>query len=502
MSPLALGLDLGSSGLRLALVESTPQGGVQLLSEESAPYPRPFVDPIGWRDGLIGLVAQLDPALRARVSAIAIAGTSGTLLRCHPDGTPLQGEAGLALPYHLSCPEQAAAALHICGDPASPAASASGSLARALQLFAGTDLERAREAQRAGEDQEEPATGTHDHAAAHGKAGSDPETSRTPGAPAAIAASGSDLPPSAPERSTPLPIGQAPPAAGFLLRHQADWLMGWLLGDMRWGEEGNNLRLGWDLQRQAWSGAIAAQPWSAALPQIRPSGAVLGTLNPEVAARLDLPEGCKVVAGSTDANAGVLAADPREGDGITVLGTTLVLKQFVEQPISAPGVSCHRVDGRWLLGGASNAGAGILRRFFSDAQIAELSRQIDPRRPSGLDLLPLPARGERFPIDDPLLEPRLEPRPVSDALYLQALLEGLVALELRGWQRLRELGAPPLQRVITLGGGARNPQWRLLRQRALGVPVLQRPGLSAALGMARLALRSAGRMEGPAITNA
>ena len=424
MSPLALGLDLGSSGLRLALVESTPEGGTRLLSEESIPYPRPFADPRGWREGLALLVARLDPAQRERVEAIAIAGTSGTLLRCQPTGALLDGDVGLSLPYHLSCPEQAEAAQALAGDPASPAASASGSLARALRLLASAE----------------------------------------------------------------------PP---LLLRHQADWLMGWLLGDWRWGEEGNNLRLGWDLRRQAWSGAIAAQPWASALPRICPSGAVLGILNPEVAAELHLPESCRVVAGSTDANAGVLAADPLEGDGITVLGTTLVLKQFVEAPISAPGVSCHRVDGRWLLGGASNAGAGILRRFFRDDQIGELSRQIDPRRPSGLDLLPLPARGERFPIDDPLLEPRLEPRPVSDALYLQALLEGLTSLEVRGWQRLKELGAPPLKRVITLGGGARNPQWRLLRQQALGVPVLRRPGLSAALGMARLALRAAGRMEAP-----
>ena len=432
MSPLALGLDLGSSGLRLALAESPTDGEPRLLSEQSSPYPRPFSDPLGWREGLAALVARLEPGQRARVGAIAIAGTSGTLLACHPDGTPLAGEAGQALPYHLSCPEQAEAARRISGDAASPAASASGSLARALRLL------------------------------------------------------------------TTIAPDSAPPC---LLRHQADWLMGWLLGDWRWGEEGNNLRLGWDLLRQAWSGAIEAQPWADALPRICPSGAVLGTLHPEVAAHLDLPRACCVVAGSTDANAGVLAADPQEGDGITVLGTTLVLKQVVERPISAPGVSCHRVDGRWLLGGASNAGAGILRRFFSDAQIAELSRQMDPRRPSGLDLLPLPSRGERFPIDDPLLEPRLEPRPVSDALYLQALLEGLTALEQRGWQRLQELGAPPLKRVITLGGGARNPQWRLLRQRALAVPVLQRPGLSAALGMARLALRAAGRMEDPAMAH-
>jgi sugar (pentulose or hexulose) kinase len=99
----------------------------------------------------------------------------------------------------------------------------------------------------------------------------------------------------------------------------------------------------------------------------------------------------------------------------------------------------------------------------------------------------LPARGERFPVDDPNLEPVLEPRPISDGRYLQALLEGLTAIEQAGWQRLRAAGAPPLERVITLGGGARNPQWRQLRQQSLTVPVLNRPGLSAALGMARLA---------------
>jgi sugar (pentulose or hexulose) kinase len=90
-------------------------------------------------------------------------------------------------------------------------------------------------------------------------------------------------------------------------------------------------------------------------------------------------------------------------------------------------------------------------------------------------------------VDDPGLEPLLEPRPISDARYLQALLEGLTAIEREGWQRLRQAGAPPLERVISLGGGARNPQWRRLRQQSLGVPVLNRPGLCAALGMARLA---------------
>ena len=432
MSPLALGLDLGSSGLRLALAEAGGDGPARLLIETSGPYPGSFNDPEAWRLGLIALAWQLPAELRQRVGAIAIDGTSGTLLLCRPNGSLLPGALGQALPYHRACPEQRETAHQICGDHTSPAASASGSLARALHLL---------------------------HQAAQCSEG--PE---------------------------------------LLLRHQADWLMGWLLADWRWGEEGNNLRLGWDLERSQWAGSLADQPWAKALPAIRASGTVLGPLAATSSAALGLPQDCLVVTGSTDANAAFLAADPQEGDGVTVLGTTVVLKQFTAAPINASGISCHRIDGRWLAGGASNAGAGVLSRFFSDAQITELSRQIDPERPTGLDLLPLPAAGERFPVDDPALEPRLEPRPVSDALYLQALLEGLTAIEVQGWRRLRSLGAPALRRVITLGGGAHNPQWRQLRQRALGVPVLNRPQLTAAMGMARLALRAQARMEPSAAT--
>jgi sugar (pentulose or hexulose) kinase len=224
------------------------------------------------------------------------------------------------------------------------------------------------------------------------------------------------------------------------------------------------------------------------LPEVVASGTRLGALGTGARALLDLEPQCLVVAGTTDANAAVLAADPQPGDGITVLGTTLVLKQFSPKPISGPGISCHRLGGRWLVGGASNAGGGMLRQFFSDQDLAELSRQINPGQPSGLKLRPLPRPGERFPVDDPGLEPVLGPRPVSDARFLQGLLEGLAAIERAGWQRLLELGAPPIERVISLGGGARNPQWRRIRELCLGMPVWNRPNLSAATGVARLAL--------------
>lgn len=101
-------------------------------------------------------------------------------------------------------------------------------------------------------------------------------------------------------------------------------------------------------------------------------------------------------------------------------------------------------------------------------------------------LRPLPAPGERFPVDDPELLPVLEPRPVSDALYLHGLLEGLAEIEAQGWQRLNELGAAAPRRIISIGGGARNPQWRRLRERRLGCAVTSCQTPPAA-GVARLA---------------
>ena len=36
----------------------------------------------------------------------------------------------------------------------------------------------------------------------------------------------------------------------ILLRHQSDWITGWFLKDWTYGEEGNNLKLGWDLKKE------------------------------------------------------------------------------------------------------------------------------------------------------------------------------------------------------------------------------------------------------------
>jgi sugar (pentulose or hexulose) kinase len=142
----------------------------------------------------------------------------------------------------------------------------------------------------------------------------------------------------------------------------------------------------------------------------------------------------------------------------------------------------------WLAGGASNAGAGVLSHYFSDAQLDSLSAQIDPLQFCPLDYYPLTRIGERFPVNDALLAPRLVPRPDSDVEFLHGLLQGLARIEAAGYARLAGLGAPPLKRVVTNGGGAQNLAWKIMRERLLGVPVSTAAHSEAAYGSALLCL--------------
>src|SRR5262249_34407704 len=143
-----------------------------------------------------------------------------------------------------------------------------------------------------------------------------------------------------------------------------------------------------------------------------------------------------IVAGTTDGCAAFLATGASEaGEGVTSLGSTLVLKLLSDRPIFAPeqGVYSHRLGERWLVGGARTSGGGALLRFSDGAGMRELGGRLGPDQPTGLDFYPLPAAGERFPIADPKLEPRVSPRPADDATFFQGLLEGIAAIEARAY---------------------------------------------------------------------
>ena len=236
--------------------------------------------------------------------------------------------------------------------------------------------------------------------------------------------------------------------------------------------------------------ALVARSGQWQLPAIHTPGERLGPLDPGVARAWGLPASAQVAAGTTDATAAFIATGVSAlGEGVTSLGSTLVLKLLADAPITSTphGVYSHWFGPRWLVGGASNAGGRVLRQFFSDAQMAALTPRLRPELPTGLDYRPLPGVGERFPVADPTLLPRLEPRPADDAVFFQGLLESLARTEAEGYALLQRLGAPPVQKVWSVGGGACNPVYERTRALALSVPALSAMESDACVGVARLA---------------
>ena len=276
----------------------------------------------------------------------------------------------------------------------------------------------------------------------------------------------------------------------YKIVHQADWIAGKLTNT--WvSDENNALKTGYDLQSQQWPDWIKDTGVDLALlPEVFEPGQKVAKVTEQVVTKLGLHPDIDVVAGTTDGCASFLATGANQpGDGVSAIGTSLTIKMLSDKQISAPqyGIYSHRVLGSWLAGGASNVGGAVLLAHFSKDQIEELSNQIDPDVECELDYYPLVKPGERFPIADPNLPPRLTPRPDDDVEFLKGILDGIAKVEALAYSRLEELGAPKLKTLRSVGGGAKNPIWTKMRK--LRTPVIFEKPLStqAAYGTALLA---------------
>ena len=277
---------------------------------------------------------------------------------------------------------------------------------------------------------------------------------------------------------------------GRYVLHQADWLSAHLHG--RWGisDYHNSLKLGYDPGLLAYPDAMLGQSWASLLPKVLKPGQVVGQVTADIVQRFGLSSQCEVVAGTTDSIAAFLASGACQvGEGVTSLGSTLAIKLLSAQRVEASeyGIYSHRLGNYWLAGGASNTGGAVLKQFFDADTLTSLSHQIDPSAATDLDYYPLLQPGERFPINDPHLAPRLTPRPADDVAFLHGLLLGIARIEQRGYALLVQWGSSPLERVYTAGGGAKNPAWAEIRQNLLHVPIKIAPSTEAAVGAAYLA---------------
>ena len=390
----ALGVDVGTSGVRAAIVDAN-EAVVAYAAEPFAPGAAR--NPIAWVAAVEAAIAKLD---LSDVEAIAIDGTSGTLVALDARGEPL---AEGSMYNDAAAPNDRAEAAAVAPGHASP----TSPLARALGLK---------------------------------------------------------------RRFKPAKI-----------LHQADFIALRLFGET-FTDENNALKTGYDLVARRWPGFIAALGLDGLLPDVLPAGAI--------AARRD---GRNIVAGTTDGCAAFLAAGAEAiGEGVTSLGSTIVLKLLVDHSVDDPetGVYSHRIGDRWLAGGSSNSGGAVLAHYFQPQELEALTARIDPSRPTGLDYYPLVKKGERFPVSDAERAPRLAPRPADDAVFLQGMLEAMSAIEADGYAKLARLSGRQLRSLRAVGGGARNPAWTQLRAARIAAPFLPPLSEHAAVGAALLALRA------------
>lgn len=137
--PLFLGIDIGTSGVRGSVINAQAE---ELFSCRTELEPaeikagRVEQDPLIWQDATFKIIKELSEQLNLisnskNIVALAIDGTSGTVLVCDEVGTPLAP----ALMYNdQSCTEQAARISQIA-PPDCGAHGASSSLAKAMYLL-------------------------------------------------------------------------------------------------------------------------------------------------------------------------------------------------------------------------------------------------------------------------------------------------------------------------------------------------------------------------------
>ncbi len=277
----------------------------------------------------------------------------------------------------------------------------------------------------------------------------------------------------------------------YILLHQADWLAIQLGATPGMTDYNNALKSGFDVVANHWPSWLKSITPMSVLPTVVAPGTVIGKLSEVVMLELGLKQSAPplIKAGTTDSLAAFVATGAnRVGEGVTSLGSTLVLKLICKTPVidAATGVYSHKLGNRWLCGGASNTGGAVLRLFFTDEQLMTLSQKIDLKH-SPPDYYPLLKPGERFPIADPNYPAQMLPRPAEDHLFLHGLLAGIASIEKTGYQYLQQLSATPLTSIRSVGGGADNPVWTQLRQSLLQVPFESVKYTEAAYGSALLA---------------
>jgi len=273
--------------------------------------------------------------------------------------------------------------------------------------------------------------------------------------------------------------------------HAADYITGRLCGVWGITDYTNAFKSGYDISGYCWPEWLYTQlpirkEW---LPGVLPSGAVIGSLRPELALSFGLPASVAVTTGITDGCASQVASGAiNPGQWNTTIGTTMVIKGVTRNEIVDPSgrIYSHRHPaGYWMPGGASNTGADWVTGEFGDG-LEALNEEAFRLIPTGLVAWPLRQEGERFPFVAPSAR-GFAPQGLSRELRYTASMEGVAYIERYAYELIEQLSGESVTAIFTAGGASNSNAWLAIRASVLNRPVHKARNVSGAMGAAILA---------------
>ena len=234
----------------------------------------------------------------------------------------------------------------------------------------------------------------------------------------------------------------------------------------------------------------------AQMPRLFESFAVIGTLRPALAAALGLSPDVKVVAGAGDNAAAAVGTGTVGAGGCNIsLGTSgtvfISSDRFGVDPNNALHAFAH-ADGGWHLMGcmlsAASCNKWLCEDILGTADYAAEQARIAPDALGGNHVFFLPyLMGERSPINDVNARGTFAgiTMDTTRADLVQAVLEGVAFAIRDSFEVARSLGVV-ISRSKLCGGGSRSPLWRTIFANVLGIPLdlvatEQGPGYGAAM---------------------